>query len=330
MPTFIYEGRDVEGAVKTGKLEAVDLDDARDQLRQLLIQPTSLAVTAALQPPLRGYASDPLMLYLSPGIQAPVSFSKRRFSFSIEFYHSLRKNHQRLIAMFCRMFPSPLVVTAKELERAGLSGERSRGGVVRRDGIEGRLIGRHSSTGAPVVAWDQDAFEAMCESFDAENAARIVGWRSSSERLRLSSEGCARAALWLDNGLRVVSWGSGALMGLSTLIGPLMLGGMGGGAEISLLAELGIFLFSAVLITGMVGLSMLLLVGVPMFIMMRLGALAAGLWVGLWASRAHRAATVTDETGRLSAAAIIASMQESVAREDTVKKAPYPVVKDAL
>ena len=128
----------------------------------------------------------------------------------------------------------------------------------------------------------------------------------------------------------MVSWGSGTLIGLSTLLLPMMLGEVGSGVDLPLLVEPILILITTIIGAGMVGLSMLLLVGVPMFIMMRLGALAAGLWVGLWASRAHRAATVTDETGRLSAAAIIASMQESIAREDTVKQAPYPVVKDAL
>ena len=327
MPEFVYEGVDADGAVQSGTLEAADLDAAREQLIQMSIQPSSLV---HLQTPGREYPSDPLMRYLSPGTHSPASFSSRRFSFSMEFYWSLLKNHQRLIAMFCRLFPSPLVVTTKELERAGMTGERSRGGVVWRDGVEGRLIGRHSSTGAPVVAWDQDAFDAMCESFDAENAARIVGWRSSSERLRLSSEGCARAALWLDNGLRVVSWGSGVLMGVLMLILPMMLGGMGSGVELPLLVEPILILITTLIVAGMVGLSMLLLVGVPMFIMIRLGALTAGLWVGLWASRAHRAATVTDETGRLSAAAIIASMQEGADRESTAKQGSRPVVREGL
>ena len=126
----------------------------------------------------------------------------------------------------------------------------------------------------------------------------------------------------------MVSWGSGTLwLALGTLLLPLMLGG---GGVLSPLSELIGILFSTIMAAGMVGLSTLLLIGVPMFIMLRLGALMAGVGVGLWASRAHRTATVTDETGRLSVAAIIASMQGSAAREEDAKPDARPVTREAL
>ena len=43
MPTFAYEGRTADGQTKKGKIDAVDANAARNQLKRQNINPTSVS-----------------------------------------------------------------------------------------------------------------------------------------------------------------------------------------------------------------------------------------------------------------------------------------------
>ena len=275
-------------------------DDGGDEHRLDIHTTSSMPLP---RPPTRRQRGETLLDSLSPDEQPPEQFSYRRFSFSIENYTALRKNHRRLITVFNWMFPNPLMVTARAMKKAGLKGERLRGGMVFRDGVEGRLVGRHPETGTPVVAWNQGAYASMCESFDAENAARIVAWKTNSERLQLTSQTNMRYALLLDQGLRLLSVGTGLLVPLAML-----------GMVTTFSPEFGGFMLVPFLLSSLMGgiliaLPMLLMAGITILLLIRMGANVAGVMVGLQALRANQQATVTDEAGHLSAMEIISAMQ---------------------
>ena len=243
------------------------------------------------------------LTFLSARPDAPVTFRHRRFSFAIEFYHSIQRNHLWLLSMFNRVFPNPLAVTPRALKRAVLEGGSTRGSTVTGPSGSGRLIGRHSITGAPVVAWTEQSFEPMCESFDDENAARIVAWKYNIQKLSLSTEDCVRRALRADQWLR----GLVALITLAcTMLG--VVAPVIGGTTITPAT-----LLSSAFI-GMIGgltfgLPMLLFAAVVGLLGVRFFSIISAVWVGMWAARRSRNAIVTDTAGRTSAAEIVAEMQ---------------------
>lgn len=234
-----------------------------------------------------------------PTFQAPQrrhsALRGRLFSFAPEFYGLFVGVHWLVNGVFGRVFPNPLAVSAWALRRQGLRGRGWRGTPVEgaAAGV-GRMVGRHPVSGAPVVAWNAEAYEAMCEAFDQENAARIVAWQRGSARLALSTEACLRWALRVDRGLRgmvalcvlaSVAWG---WLATGVLVQGLLwsIGGLG------------------------VGLVLLLLVAVVGLLAVSLAGGGVALAVGLWGARQARQARVSDEDGRTSAAAIVAAMQQ--------------------
>ena len=77
----------------------------------------------------------------SPRPRPPPVFSKRSFSFAIEFYRSLWRSHRLLMWMYVWVFPSPLMVSARALRRAGMHGE------LEADFIRGVMVTGPSGTG---------------------------------------------------------------------------------------------------------------------------------------------------------------------------------------
>ena len=243
----------------------------------------------------------------SPAPDPPPSFSRRRFSFSIEFYQSLARSHARLLWVFTVAFPNPLKVHSRALRREGAVDGLARGDLVIRDGVEGRMVGRHPVSGTPVVAWNPENYHPMCEAFDTENAALLVSWRENIERLTYTTADCTRHALRIDRGLRWMLVIITALFMVTTAVFGLLGGGLTGGLLGLLSGIMGGALFS---------LPMLLIVAVGGLIGVRWLAMCAGLWIGLWARRKREQATITDEAGRISAEAIVAAMQGNSVEDD--------------
>lgn len=243
---------------------------------------------------------------MTPDAKTPTSYSGRRFSFAAEFYAVFRRAQSFVLRTYEKVFPNPLAVPAKALARAGLRGDGKRGGSVIGESGEGRIVGRHPSTGVPVVAWTVAAYESMCDAFDSEHAARIVAWREGVEPLMLSTEACTRWGLRADKALRlsvvvqVVGFGClGMAMGISANAGTVS----------GLMMALG-FAVSSAMFGVAIGLSMLLIGAIASMLgITGLAGLKAAV-VGVRASRRARHATATDEAGRTSAAQIVASMQE--------------------
>ena len=244
-------------------------------------------------PPARRRFHDPELAALSPGPEAPEHLHGRSFSWSLEFYRRLQRSHRTLLEIFNRCFPNPLMVPQRAMDRAGLRGGRVRGGVVRGEGMEGRLVGRHPSTGAPVVAWSQEAYGAICAAFDDENAARIEAWRRVTERLRLTTGTAGWAALWLDRLVRLVATGA-ALLSFLILMVPI--GGALGSGALDGAGDLGVVFAGSAMGALMVGIASLI-VGFFLEMAMRPAAALVGAVAGLWAAALHRQASAADADG---------------------------------
>jgi hypothetical protein len=240
-------------------------------------------------------------MLIQPQQRPPAVLTRRMFSVAPELYGALRRAHGLMIAAFLLVFPCPIAVQPRMLRRRWLSGRR--GDVVTGAAGEGRVVGRHPVTGAAIVAWNPEAYEAMCEAFDTENAARLVAWRDASAILGLSVGRAARWALRADQGLR--------LMVVLCILVPSLVGALHDGIAGALLWSIagaagGLLLF---LLLAVVGFFSILIAG---------GALSVG--VGAWGARRARHARASDEAGRSSAAQIVAAMQGRSDREPSERR----------
>ena len=228
----------------------------------------------------------------------PPALLPRNFSFAQEFYSVLRGAQATVLWGYQKAFPNPLAVSEEELEKAGLSGDGQRGGTVTGPQGEGRLVGRHPMSGAPVVAWTVGAYEAMCVSFDAEHVMRIELWQNGVRPLMMSTATCTRWANRADLALR---WNTAlvALGGSASLSGVFIATGV----------PLPIAVFTAISGAVMVGLPLLLFFALGSMLGITALAGLTGAIVGAMASRRSRQAIASDEAGRLTAMDILETMQ---------------------
>ena len=213
-----------------------------------------------------------------------------------------------VVRAYQKAFPNPQAVSEEELEKAGLSGDGQRGGAVTGRQGEGRLVGRHPASGAPVVAWTVGAYEAMCVSFDAEHVMRIILWREGVQPLMMSTATCHRWANRVDRALRWIT----ALVAL----------GVSASVAAVLTASAGLHVAIAVFMA----ISGALMIGLPLLLFFALGGMGGiyvlsgltGAIVGALASRRSRQAIASDEAGRLTAMDILETMpgEESAPRPE--------------
>lgn len=226
----------------------------------------------------------------------PAELERRRFSFATEYYRLYAWSHLMLLSALGWVFPEPLSVSGRSLRRAELDQETlSRGDRASGPLGEGRFVGRHPTSGAPIIAWDTTSYEAMCVAFDEENARQIVAWRTLAERYAWSTDACARRALRTDRALLALVFLGTVLPGLFTLL-------TGQGVDQALMIVL--------LAAPTVGMLILLLVALSFLLITPTAALAAAI-VGARAARVSRAAVVEDTEGRSSAAEVLATIQTS-------------------
>lgn len=245
-----------------------------------------------------------------PGAPPP-GLRQRRYSFAVEYYQIFSWSHRIVLTALGWVFPDPLSVSAAQLRRARLAphpadpaprrwGRRELppGPVVRGRQVSGplgrgRLVGRHPTSGAPLVAWDTEAYPAMCEAFDAENGHRIAAHSDLASRYGLTSETCADRALRTDRAIRLTLLLGTVLPGLATLII-----GKGAAAALAMTA----------LTASMTALGLLALVAAS-FLLFTPVAAASAMIAGARAARLGSTADTADEASRSSAAEVVEKLK---------------------